>query len=279
MWMCIDGLKDIACARLGDGQVEKVQIDISAWRQRYPQLADYHVKVFSPGGIAYLPVVTLEEDILTWTITKSDTGVAGRGSYAVLAVGPGEAQKSTPSGIFEVKAGMAEFQTEEPLDPAKPWVNTVLEAAERAEEAADRAESSGGALDEERVAEVAIEAVKPYITWEQLEGKPFGTRDDGSLDFESVTVNVGAEKAGRLFYADTDGNIVALALGEGLAIVDGVLVLTGAVVPEEIAGVVDENGDFTVTGYAVQVDEDGNVTIPGLAALLDENGNVTFEKE
>lgn len=267
MRMCIDDLWNIACARLGDGQVEEVQIDISDWRRRYPQLEDYHVTVRSPGGIVYLPAVTMGDDLLIWTITKADTATAGRGSYAVLATGPNEAQKITPAYIFEVKASMASFQTEEPPDPARPWVANVLEAAKKAEAAAERAEAA--AKRAENAGGGSAEGLEDIVRrLEKIEEEAF--RATGRTDY------------GALFYTDQSGNLAPLALGEGLAIVDGVLTLTGVtppVEPEEIVAELDDTGDMTVAGYAAVIDETGNMTITGLAAELDDAGNMTFAKE
>lgn len=49
-------------------------------------------------------------------------------------------------------------------------------------------------------------------------------------------INYGAENAGKLLYVGADGFATVLALGAGLAIVDGVLTITSQVVTSAICG-------------------------------------------
>lgn len=49
-------------------------------------------------------------------------------------------------------------------------------------------------------------------------------------------VNYGEENAGKLLYVGADGYATVLALGTGLAIVDGVLTITSQVVTSAICG-------------------------------------------
>lgn len=68
------------------------------------------------------------------------------------------------------------------------------------------------------------------------------------------------ENAGKLLYIDADGNAQPLALGDGLAIVDGVLTLTGATT-QSVAFVANEDGSVTLQGATFTQQDDGSVAV------------------
>lgn len=90
-----------------------------------------------------------------------------------------------------------------------------------------------------------------------------------------LDANQGAGSAGKLMYVGADGTLIPLALGAGLEIRNGVLVVTaaGAVVAEIT---VDEAGNAVVTGANLAVGADGNATITGAAFTVDEAGNAAL---
>lgn len=57
-----------------------------------------------------------------------------------------------------------------------------------------------------------------------------------TLERRKVDKNQGAENAGKLLYIGADGIVVPLTLGNGLEIVNGILMLTNAAVTEAICG-------------------------------------------
>lgn len=91
-----------------------------------------------------------------------------------------------------------------------------------------------------------------------------------------LDANHGSQNAGKLMYIGADGTLVPLALGAGLEIRDGVLVVTatGAVAAEIT---VDEAGNAIVTGATMTVDEAGNATFTGAVLTVDEAGNATLK--
>lgn len=141
----IDSLYPIKVARHHDGAADKVVFDLSAWRERYPNLTKYHVEVTAPNGDVYLPAIVEQlGDDLEWTIMPSDTATEGNGAYQIVGVGDNSERKTSASASFVVRGIMPGTASETPPDPAKPWVDKVLDAAERAEAAAERAENAGG---------------------------------------------------------------------------------------------------------------------------------------
>ncbi|MBQ5607873.1 MAG: hypothetical protein IIU86_02495, partial [Oscillospiraceae bacterium] len=85
--------------------------------------------------------------------------------------------------------------------------------------------------------------------------------------------NYGAENAGKLLYVGADGFATVLALGAGLAIENGVLILTGN--SQGILVNDDGEGNVTVSNLAVTDDGNGNVTVTGVTVTDDGNGNVS----
>lgn len=132
----IDSLRSIRIARLADAEVDCVVFDVSPWREAYPALTDYRVEVTSPGGIVYFPVkVALDGDDLTWTIAAEDTASAGDGLYQIVATGTGGEHKTSASAAFAVRLTMPGTAEDTPPDPAKPWVDEVVRAARKVEDA------------------------------------------------------------------------------------------------------------------------------------------------
>jgi hypothetical protein len=86
-------------------------------------------------------------------------------------------------------------------------------------------------------------------------------------------VNYGAENAGKLLYVGSDGFAMVLALGAGLAIENGVLILTGN--SQGILVTDDGEGNVTVSNGTVTDDGNGNVTVTGVTVTDDGNGNVS----
>ena len=141
----IDSLTPIKVARRYDGAADAVEFDVSRWIEAYPALTEYRVEVTSPGGAVYFPeAVDLDGHTLKWTIMPSDTGTAGDGEYQIVATGPNGERKTSASARFVVREIMDGTAGDTPPEPAQPWVDKVLDAAERAEAAAERAENAGG---------------------------------------------------------------------------------------------------------------------------------------
>ena len=145
MLMQIDSLRPVTVARHMDNAVDEVLIDCTAWLRTYPDLTSYRVEIKSPQDVVYISAsAKMDGDVLRWLITDSDTGVSGDGRYQVVATGVnGERKTSTPT-LLRIKEIIPGTATETPPDPAKPWVDKVMDAAERAEAAAERAENAGG---------------------------------------------------------------------------------------------------------------------------------------
>ena len=99
-----------------------------------------------------------------------------------------------------------------------------------------------------------------------------------------VTDYIGTEYAGKLLYIADDGTIQPLAVGAGLKIVNGVLMLvsgSGETVTIE-AQIVDGQyvlSDSNGNTITPAVSADGLLTWPGVSVSVDGNGTVIFTKE
>ena len=95
-----------------------------------------------PGtDTSYPAKSTREGNILFWDVGLADTAVAGRG--VVEVVGLADGVKKIARADTLVRASTTAEPGDVP-DVHQPWVDQVLDAAERAEEAAKRAEAAEG---------------------------------------------------------------------------------------------------------------------------------------
>lgn len=198
--ICIDNVGDLNIGRLLDNKALVIEFDLSRWLRDYPFLTDYHIEVRNPDGMDYIPAhVTRDDDILSWEITAAETAASGRGEYRIVARGKDGERKSSATGLLRISGGLSGFDEGEPPEPMKPYVDEVLDAAKRAEEAAERAENTG--VQDEHIAEVAMQAVKPLVTWENLPDKPFGRIEYAGivLNNEHVTFSEGLGTITKMF--------------------------------------------------------------------------------
>ena len=138
----VSKLRNIIIGRLEDGGVQIVRIDCTEWVEAYPHLTYYRIEVTSPNGLVYIPVTRMEGNVLIWPITQSDTATSGEGMYQVVATGADGEQKTSDHPKLYILPVMPGTAQETPPAPSQPWVDQVLNAAERAEESADKAETA-----------------------------------------------------------------------------------------------------------------------------------------
>lgn len=180
----IDRLQTIVIGRRLDGGVDEVEFDCSRWLERYPKLTYYRVETTNPAGIVYLPErVEMKDGRLIWTIMPSDTAIEGEGRYQIVATGKNGERRTSANCTVIIKNIMPGTADGTPPEASKPWVEQVIEAAKRAEDAALKAE----------------ETVSDEKLDEKLAGK--------------LNANQYAENAGKLMYVSEDGTLIPVALG------------------------------------------------------------------
>lgn len=142
--MRIERLRPLIIGHEMDNLTGVVEIDIAAWMTAYPELTRYTLAVTPPDGTPYFAPTEMEGTILRWIVRREDTANAGEGSYQIIATGENGEQKSTdfyPLYICRNTPGL-DGAPETLPDAALAWVSKVLDAANRAENAAERAEGA-----------------------------------------------------------------------------------------------------------------------------------------
>lgn len=127
---------------VGENESREIQIDMSEWLERWPD-GKIAVDVLKPGRKEYyLADTTVEDGILTWTVSYADVAAAGRGmaQISIYDFGTRRVYKSrTVETIIKASADMEEdLEAPHPMDT---WVARAVEAKEKAMEAEEEAES------------------------------------------------------------------------------------------------------------------------------------------
>lgn len=173
MILDIKRLPEITIGHETDNLTNTIEIDVRPWKRNNPGLDDWNIVVHSPNGDTYLAPEVVERDgILSWIITDSDTAYPGKGTYEVVAKGVnGESISSGPvkMRVADRTKGTA---SETPPEAAQGWVDKVLDAAQRAEEAAERAEEGGGMPSGATANQWLVSDSDAVVKWEE---KPFYT--------------------------------------------------------------------------------------------------------
>ena len=139
---CVDHLpREIPVGYQTEHGVERVGFDVSTWIRKWPGMG-FQLWASVPGtDTSYPAKSTREGNIIFWDVGLADTAVAGRG--VVEVVGLADGVKKIARADTLVRASTTAEPGDVP-DVHQPWVDQVLDAAVRAEEAAKRAEAAEG---------------------------------------------------------------------------------------------------------------------------------------
>lgn len=139
---CVDHLpREIPVGYQTEHGVERVGFDVSTWVRKWPGMG-FQLWASVPGtDTSYPAKSTREGNILFWDVNLADTAVAGRGAVEVVGLADGIKKIARVDTLVRFSATA---EPGEAPDPEQPWVDKVLDAAERAEAAAKRAEAAEG---------------------------------------------------------------------------------------------------------------------------------------
>ena len=236
--MNIERLRPLIIGHAADNLTGIVEIDCSAWMTAYPKLTRYTLAVTLPGGGPYFAPTEMEGAILRWIVRREDTACAGEGSYQIIGTGENGEQKSTdfyPLYIYRNMPGL-DGADGTPPDAALAWVSKVLNAADRAEDAAERAEGAAAG---------SVPVAKPDRLGVVKPGEGLEVEEDGTLNVvgggaggavESVNGKTGAVKltAADVGAADAKETAQAFnALSEEIANLTGKYELIDTISVEE----------------------------------------------
>ena len=129
--------------RRGEHNARQVSFDLRDWMAHYGAEGRAELIFQRPGDSAPYPVAIAQEgSSAVWTITATDTEKAGSGR-AELRYYMGDTLAKSAASSITVSDAMEE-PGKIPDPPGQSWLDQALDAARRAEHAADRAEGSGG---------------------------------------------------------------------------------------------------------------------------------------
>ena len=132
----------------GEHESREVVLDIGSLIRTWPELTPRLVAK-RPGEADCYPCRTrLEGDTLYWTITDSDTAIAGNGECQVYMIGENGVVGKSRIAQTVIRGGMEGAMMDTPPVAMQPWVDSVLEAGTRAESAAKRAEDAAEGVNE-----------------------------------------------------------------------------------------------------------------------------------
>lgn len=151
--------RNVVIGRQTETGVEQISIDCSAWFEKWPELSlsVWHTRPTEEA--AYPAVCHMDGNCLVWGINAADTALYGEGMAEIVGVADGQKKLSAIMQTHIFKSCTSDT-TEAPA-PAQAWVDTVLDAARRAEEAA----ASGGASPE-----LIENAVNNYLEKNPVQG-------------------------------------------------------------------------------------------------------------
>lgn len=173
----IDRLQPLTIGRVGDNGVARIPINCSAWMNKYPELTTFYIKATAPDGTIYIPNTVMENNVLIWNVTETDTAHAGYGEYRVIAEGDDGLQKVSASPPFIVlgtklpdtqsggNTGDSDCSCDSDAlrEEFGALVANAENAANRAEDAASRATDTANTIMEtSAVTEEAAERAKDF---------------------------------------------------------------------------------------------------------------------
>lgn len=118
----------------GENEVREIAIDIRPLVRAWPDLAAV-LLAKRPGETALYPCVTrVENGVLYWRVTLSDTAIPGKGECVIHMIdGEGRVGKSRAMTTLIERSASGE-ETQEPPEAIKPWIDDVLASIESVKE-------------------------------------------------------------------------------------------------------------------------------------------------
>lgn len=169
----------------GENLAHVVVVDVTEWLAKWPAARIELVVIRPHEDTAYIPETFVVNGLLTWPVTAADVGLSGTGRAELRALSDDVVVKSK---VFDtVISPCLDGTVGEPPAAGTDWVNDVLDAATRAEEAAKQAESNTVGYDvvvravESYMSEhpVVVEETDPTVpAWAKQPNKPTYTADE-----------------------------------------------------------------------------------------------------
>ena len=129
MGYCIDHLPSrLSIGRETETGVTDIRIDCTDWLERWPGMVVAAI-FCPPGGTPYIVDAEMSGNSLVWHVRDTDTATPGVGQLELTGEADG---KRKLSALVDVQVARRLPGTAGAVpDPAQPWVDSVLGAAER----------------------------------------------------------------------------------------------------------------------------------------------------
>ena len=118
----------ISIGRETETGVTDVMIDCGAWVSKWPGMT-LHAIHTPEGGAPYILQTETDGGVLVWHVTDADTATPGTGLVEI--VGETDGRRKVSAMVKVSVAARMGGTVGEPPDAAQPWVERVVEAAER----------------------------------------------------------------------------------------------------------------------------------------------------
>lgn len=135
---------NITLGRRGENGVTEVVFDLSSLIEAYGDGTASLLAKRSQDSAAYPVSVVRDGNTVTWPVSDADTSYTGRGSCELYWY-VGEALAKTVVWTTVVSNDIGDASTTPP-DPWQSWVDSVLDAAQDAEDAAERAVTAAASI-------------------------------------------------------------------------------------------------------------------------------------
>lgn len=130
--------------RCGESHARQIVFDLTEWIALYG--SGTAELIYQRPGDERPHIMEVEQDnpLVRWTLTDWHTAVSDGEGECELRYYPNEGTVKSRTWRTYVEKAMETPSEEDPPDPEQGWVDQVLDAAARAEAAANRAENAGG---------------------------------------------------------------------------------------------------------------------------------------
>lgn len=135
----------IVIGRKPENAARTFRFDLSEYFTQWPNSAP-KLMIQRPGDSeTYIAKTESDGDGILWTVSRYDTDRVGFGTAWIVFFGDDQERLGITDPItIRILEGPANIDGSEPPETSIPWVQAVIDAAERAEAAADRAENASG---------------------------------------------------------------------------------------------------------------------------------------
>lgn len=129
----------IPIGRSGERNIRSVEFDISDWVSEFGEGTAVLLLKRSGESVVYPAEITQNDGLVVWAVTDTDTAVKGIGRGELVYTVGDKTKKGT---VFRFVVNEAlTGDTENPPEPYKTYVDTVIEKAEEMAEAAQKLQS------------------------------------------------------------------------------------------------------------------------------------------